>query len=487
MACFINKRKIIFTFFILPCFLLSGHLNACSRVKDSLKEGKHKPKEKLNILIITSDDQGINAGCYGDKLAVTPNIDRLAQDGILYTNAYVTHASCSSSRSSILTGLYPHQNGQIGLAGKHPEYRIHDHIPLLPNIMKNSSYKTGIIGKLHVSPAANFHFDYDHRDANGPETRRDVNNIARLAEDFLEENQASPFFLYVNYFDPHRPYGENARQFNGLPKNPYQPDDISPFNYLGLNGESVRLEVAGYYNCVNRLDTGIGLLLEKLKKFGMYDNTLIIFLGDHGVPFTRAKTTCYEAGTKIPFIIKWPNSEGAGNICPEFVSTVDIFPTVLALAEITCPEVTGMNLRQQFPVGDNISRRPYLFTEYTSHAANHFYPRRAIRDKKYKLIHNLDFFRKNPVPFIGTTRINEGVIQSPTVKEAYKTNQHPPEWELYDLSKDPFELKNMAANEEYRFVLEKLQKILMEWRIKTKDPLLDKDELIRLRKEHKIN
>ena len=105
MAYFINKKKIFFTFFLLSFFLLPGHLNACNRVNDSLKEGKHEAKEKFNILIITSDDQGINAGCYGDKLAVTPNIDRLAQDGILYTNAYVTQASCSSSRSLFLNDL----------------------------------------------------------------------------------------------------------------------------------------------------------------------------------------------------------------------------------------------------------------------------------------------------------------------------------------------------------------------------------------------
>jgi N-sulfoglucosamine sulfohydrolase len=473
-------------FVLLLLFIAKSYLSACEKDAQNGEEGTGNP---LNILLITTDDQGINAGCYGDELAVTPNIDRLAQEGILFTNAYVTHASCSPSRSSILTGLYPHQNGQIGLAGKHPEYNIRNDIPLLPDLMRNAGYKTGIIGKLHLSPGDLFQFDFDYRNANRPvEKRRDVNNIAKLAEQFLLENQQYPFFLYVNFFDPHRPYENRDMQFNGLPENPYQPENVHPFDYLGLDGEAVRREVAGYYNCVIRLDVGIGLLLDQLKKFNLHDNTVVIFLGDQGVPFTRAKTTCYEAGTKIPFIIKFPGQEVSGFSCQELVSTVDIMPTILDVARIHCPdEVAGISLRPLLTGNNPENWRSYLFTEYTSHSDNHFYPRRSVRDKKYKLIHNLDYHRKNPVPFIGATRIGADVTVSPAAKEAYITNNHPPEWELYDLSKDPHELENIAAKKEYRPVLEKLQQALMAWRIETKDPLLDEDELIRLRKEHGIN
>jgi N-sulfoglucosamine sulfohydrolase len=292
----------------------------------------------------------------------------------------------------------------------------------------------------------------------------------------------------VNFFDPHRPYENRDMQFNGLPDNPYQPEKVHPFDYLGLDGEVVRREVAGYYNCVNRLDVGIGLLLDKLQKFNLQDNTVVIFLGDHGVPFTRAKTTCYEAGTKIPFIIKFPDPEVSGFSCHELVSTVDIVPTILDVAGIHCPdEVAGVSLRPLLTGNNPEDWRSYLFTEYTSHSDNHFYPRRSVRDEKYKLIHNLDYHRKNPVPFIGATRTGAGVHVAPAAKDAYKTNNHPPEWELYDLSKDPHELENIAAKKEYEPVLEKLQKALMAWRIETNDPLLDKDELIRLRKEHRIN
>lgn len=438
----------------------------------------------MNVLLITTDDMGRQAGCYGDPLAITPNLDRLAEEGVLFANAYVTHASCSSSRSSILTGLYPHQNGHIGLAGAHPEYRLKEGIPTLPALLKQAGYFNGIIGKLHISPREPFPFDFQWASDANPIATRDVREVARQAGLFLERAKDRPFFLYLNYFDPHRPFDADANQHKGLPEKPYGPDDIEPFAYLGLDGQVVREEVAAYYNCVNRMDVGLGLLFDALKKAGRYEQTLIIFLGDHGVPFTRAKTTSYEAGLAVPFVVRWPGVGRAGLRSADFVSSVDLVPTIMDAVGAACPPVAGRTLRAVVQGETPPDWRTMLFADYTSHAKDHFYPRRTVRNGRFKLIHNLDAGRPNPVPYIEAIRPRPGVVVDPRMAAAYKTTEHPPEWELYDLGKDPHELANLAENPEHADVLKRLRTALRQWREETSDPLLDPDELARLKKAH---
>jgi N-sulfoglucosamine sulfohydrolase len=439
----------------------------------------------LNVLLITTDDQGKQAGCYGDELAITPNLDRLASEGVLFDRAYVTHASCSPSRSSILTGLYPHQNGHIGLAGLHPEYALKPDIQTLPAVLKEAGYVNGILGKLHVKAApGQIPFDFEWASHGNPIVTRDVRLVAEKAGEFIEQAGRSPFFLYVNYFDPHRPFDADSNQYMGLPETPYDPNDIEPFAYLGLDDLDIRKEVAAYYNCVNRMDAGLGMLFQALKKAGVYDETLIVFLGDHGVPFTRAKTTSYEAGDAVPFIVKWPGVSKAGLRSGDFVSSVDILPTFLEAAGAQNPPVAGRSLRGVLQGKTPPDWRTLLFTSYTSHAPEHFYPRRAVRNTRYKLIHNLDSSRKNPVPYIGATRVRSGTQPSPQMKSAYETMENPPEFELYDLSKDPHETVNLAGNPELATVLMELKADLMNWRQETGDPLLDPAELQRLKEAH---
>lgn len=447
----------------------------------------NQQSEVPNILLITADDMGATAGCYGDQLAITPNLDRLAAEGVLFETGYVTHASCSPSRSSILTGLYPHQNGHIGLAGLHPEYKLKPNIQTLPAVLKEAGYVNGIIGKQHVKEgvADQIPFDFEWARHGNPIVTRDVRLVAKKAAEFVEQAGQNPFFLYVNYFDPHRPYNAEANQCKGLPEKPVGPNDIEPFAYLGLDGLPVRKEVASYYNCVNRLDVGLGLLFQTLEKSGKLKNTIIVFLGDHGVPFTRGKTTCYEAGEQVPFIVKWPGVSRSGLRCADFISSVDIMPTLLDAAGMDGPPSAGRSLRRVLAGKTPKGWRKKLCAEYTSHAPAHLYPRRSIRNERYKLIHNLDSSRKNPIPYIEGTRPKPGVTEiDPGMEAAYKTTETPPEFELYDLSKDPYETVNIVGNPEVAEVLKKLKKELLTWRQETDDPLLDPAELQRLKTAH---
>ncbi len=316
-----------------------------------------------NILLITTDDQGLQAGCYGDSLAVTPHLDALTASGVLFERGYTTQASCSPARASMLTGLYPHQNGQIGLAGHHPEYRVKAGTPNLPVLLAKAGYATAILGKLHISPGEAFPFDFSWANHGEPALTRDVRMVAAKAAEFLDGPAAEkPFFLYVNYFDPHRPFDAGANQTEGLPEQPYTEADVKPLAYLGMDGKPARTEAAAYYNAIRRMDTGLGMLFDVLKERERWDNTLVVFIGDHGPPFTRAKTTVYEAGEQIPFIVRWPGVSVDGTRSEALVSVVDIMPTVLDAAGVAPPPMAGKNLRPLLAGDVPHAGRRHLYT-----------------------------------------------------------------------------------------------------------------------------
>ncbi len=295
------------------------------------------PPTRPNVLFITSDDLGLQLGCYGDTVIETPELDALAKSGVQFDVAYIAQASCSPSRSAMFTGLYPHANGQYGLAaggtfGLHPHLRD----ATIPNILKAADYQTGIIGKLHVNPGASFQFDY--RGGNYIDAR-DVKLVAQRASNFMAQSGDQPFFLMVNYTDPHayRPRDQETKKFGnwtfrdsikGIPETLVQPSEKTVLPFQQIDSPEQRKRVAGYYNSVKRLDGGVGLLLEALKRHGHAYNTLVIFIGDHGPPFNRGKSTCYEGGLRIPFLVRWPGVTKPMR-SSAMVSTVDILPTIL--------------------------------------------------------------------------------------------------------------------------------------------------------------
>lgn len=435
----------------------------------------------MNILLITADDMGLQAGCYGDKFAINPHLDRLASNGVRFHNAYVTQASCSPSRASLLTGLFPHRNGQVGLAGQRPDYKVHDDIPTLPAMLKDHGYFTGILGKLHVSPAEAFPFDFMWKEAlHQPILTRDVRKMAELAGEFLKKSEGRPFFLYANYFDPHRPFDDGANQYKGLPEKPYKPGDVPPLDFLGEAASPN--DVAAYYNCVNRLDTGIGLLMDQLDAAGVTKNTLVIFISDNGPDFTRAKTTNYEGGVRVPLMVEWPGVSQAGLVSDALVSGVDIMSTVLDAAGIESPDVSGDSLRNVLSGSEPADWRKRVSTEFTAHGASHFFPRRALRQGHYKLIRNYNSPKPNPVEKRGVNRLNQ--VSDQQWLAAFATDAAPPEWELYDIEKDPFELNNLAPNPEYSKELEMMRQALDAEQAENEDPLRTEEGLRTIRQAH---
>jgi N-sulfoglucosamine sulfohydrolase len=438
---------------------------------------------KPNILLITSDDLGLQLGCYGDDTVPTPHLDRLAADGVRFPVAYVTQASCSPSRSSMFTGLYPHTNGQIGLTNANRGFQVQRAYQdaTIPALLKKAGYTTALLGKLHVNPESAFPYDLRPK-ANA----RDVKALASEARKVFSRESDQPFFLMVNFTDPHAarttPNGRDwyfPEQYRGLPQKPITAADVEPFPFQRLDDPEQLERVADYYNCVQRVDMGVGLILDALAEAGRDDDTLIIFVGDHGPPVARGKTTCYEGGLRVPFLVRWPGVAKPGQVSPAMVSTVDILPTILDAVGQAAPDgLQGHSLRTVCEQVD-APRRDYLAAEFHYHGAQPFFPRRAIRDDRYKLIHNLRAGDVKPTETIdgdlGTRLARQERYNGTPVQAAFARMTNPPEFELYDLESDPWEFENLADEPDMKETLARMKAALVEWRRSTDDPLLTEE------------
>lgn len=435
----------------------------------------------LNVLLITADDMGLQLGCYGDKAIDTPHLDQLAREGRVFDNAYVAQASCSPSRSAMFTGLYPHANGQYGLLNAGVGFQLHE--PLrrrtLPALLKRFGYRTGIIGKLHVGPEKSFPFDARLR-----VNTRIVAEVAEKAGEFMRDRpggRESRFFLMVNYSDPHvmgrspqPPKEAFPSQYRGVPAKPKKVGEVPPLPFQGIDDPREIKRTTEYYNACMRFDAGVGMLLEQLDASGHREDTLTLFVSDHGPPFFRGKTSCYEGGVKVPMIARWPGVFESGDRTDALVSTVDLLPTIMDAAEGGVPTgLHGMSLRHTLDVSRH---RKLLATEFHYHGSAPFFPRRSIRDMRYKLIHNLRAGELKPPSAIdGDAALalsRKPRFAGTEMAKAFERSANPPEFELFDLSDDPWEFRDLSADAEHAVTLARLKKALLAWRQATDDPLL---------------
>lgn len=454
----------------------------------SFNNKKHPDDERPNILLIVSEDHSPHLSCYGDTVIQTPNLDQIASNGILFKNAYITESVCSPSRSSILTGLYPHQSGHLGLT-THGFHYVGE-IKTIYQQLKEGGYRTGMIGKLHVQPDSIFPIDYYPLKSPNYE-KKGLGRYADYAGQFMQASD-QPFFLMVNLPDTHWPFQDVVE---GRPAKPVTPNQVVSFPYIGFDNERIRSYTSSLYNCMLRLDECIGELMGQLKSSGKERNTLVIFLSDHGDEMARGKFDIYEAGTKVPFMASWPGKIPKGVQSDALVSSIDIVPTVLELAGMRMPKgATGKSLLPLFRK-PGMNFRDYLFTEKNCDEVDMYYPRRAIRDKKYKLIYSLLDNEKNRVALRYTSEKRSPAIAGcPTIKDlenapdsikkAYHDWINPAKVQLYDLEKDPFEFHDLSSNSKYDKVKERLLKELLQWQKATDDPLRFPDKVKLLTQEN---
>lgn len=439
-----------------------------------------KADKRPNIVLVTADDLGMHLSTYGDPYARTPEFEKLAKESIQFNRAYITQSSCSPSRSTMFTGLYPHQNGQYGLGSMENRkygYEMHAEVETLPMYLKEAGYRTGVIGKIHVASGNPNAFPFDFENT-GTTRTLNVAAIAKEAGEFFHESEGKPSFLMINYFDPHRHNKLPEAfidQYEGLPQNIQEADEVQAFPFMGFDPKALRAQIAGYYNSIARLDAGIGLLIRELKAQGVWENTLFIFISDHGAPFTFAKTGNYEASVQVPMYISWPAKQNQIGIQTEaLVSSIDLLPTILEAADVSIPgNLPGFSLEPLLTGEVDKLDRTYIFTEYTAHTNKHYYPRRAVCGERFKLIHNLQSWRPNPLRQLGGRAYSlsrkSGVPQS--TKDLYDKWVQPPEFELYDLENDPNEFNNLSGVPEYATVEAELKDALSTWRKETGDPI----------------
>lgn len=449
----------------------------------------HSVAAKPNILLIIADDLGPNLGCYGDANSVSPNIDKLAAQGVRFTQAHVTAASCSPSRGSIMTGLYPHQHGMYSLS-QQGWAKMHDDVPKLPNAMKALGYRTAIIGKTHYEPEHLFEWDLRVVDGEKVIFDRDVRWMNAQASTWLDDSaQDKPFLLCMSYVDPHRGGGDGRyasdrnekfpRVRLGLPEKPLSPDDTVPVPFLAVNSPEVRLENSDYYSCIQRLDTGIGELMDMLEAKDALDNTLIVFIGDHGPDLTRGKISVYETATHIPMLVVWPGQAESGLVRDDLVSTIDLFPTFVTAGggQITDARQTGRPLQPLLTSGSP-EWREWLGTEFIAHVPWHYYPRYAMQNGRYQLVENLATSdRENPLEghnyCYAWHEVMKPQYEGTPLRTAYDSVERPPVIELFDKQSDPFLLNNLATNPEYKQTVQEFEQQIQSWREATDDPFLD--------------
>lgn len=335
-----------------------------------------------------------------------------------------------------------------------------------------------MVGKLHVNPESAFRLDF-HEINKGNFARKNLDDYISYSEEFITASD-EPFYLQVNFPDAHDPW---KKQVAGLPEFPISPEEVELMPYIGVDSPELRNSVADYCNCIMRLDTMVGCLLDMLKKTGKYENTVIVYIGDHGAHFLRGKISVQEGGTRIPMIVSYPQSAIKGMRYAGLTSTIDLFPTFMDFAgSLEEEKYEGRSLKNIIMKGETKPIRRYLFTEFNVHSNHNPYPQRTVRDKRYKLIwtplagiestaheYNVKFL-------MSPERFNEILSLSPgKIRHAYERMKTPPEYQLYDLREDPWEWNDLSENPKYAGILKRLQRELVKWQRRTDDPFIDKE------------
>lgn len=429
--------------------------------------GKRREGDPPNIILFLSDDHACrDAGCYGNSVVRTPNLDRLAAQGMRFERAFTVTPTCVPSRASIYTGLGPHRHGS------HENHsRIDPGIRTLPHYLASLGYRTLLAGKTHVKPKEAYPFTY--LDTGGGWNTEIVTRGSEVAE-FLgsEAAREQPFCLVIATNNPHVPWPRSTA---------YEPAEVPLHPYL-LDTDETRKAMANYYGDVSRMDRELGRAMDLLEEQGLADQTALIYTSDHGPQFPHGKWELYDYGIHIPLVVRWPGTVAAGSTSPAMVSSVDLLPTLIQMTGAQPPRHTdGMSF---MPVltGRTSSHRERIFATHTRDLNMNYYPMRAVRDSRYKYIRNLaperaytchitnsNNFEANGGEQLWNSWLMEA-NRSEEAREKVKGYQHRPAEELYDLENDPAELQNLAGAPELETVKSELRSRLGRWMRQQGDP-----------------
>tara|TARA_B110000908_G_C10265307_1_gene463256 strand:+ start:2888 stop:4408 length:1521 start_codon:yes stop_codon:yes gene_type:complete len=469
-------------------------LFSCKRTKESITTTN---EDKPNILVLFLDDLDPNFGCYGNTLVHTPNIDKLASEGMLFTQSYAAAPVCSPSHTTLFTGAYA---STIGAANHRSSYI--DKLPkgyyILTDLMKNAGYFTvnfmsdGDIkyNKLHGATAkTDLNFDRGEPE-NNRESGKEVfehlqiinpKNIETYFKggewDKKENNQ--PFFAYANIevgkkqgFRPGRIWAQKQ----GVSVDPDKL--VVPSHYADT--PEVRSTLAASMDAVSHLDFEVGKFLEALENEGLAENTIVILASDHGATLPRHKQQLWTTGTKIPMVIRWPNKIEKGSLNKELASIIDLAPTCLVAANVEVPEtMEGLNLFSEAQ-----KNRKYVFATKDG-MDGYFDCSRMVISKDYQYIHhffpelayNSNPYAKKGLTFRSMTKLyKKGELTD--LQKAYYEKK--PKEELYNLKADVHQVNNLAIQKEYDQIKMNYREILFNWQKESGDKVLKARELLKV-------
>ncbi|MHC4702560.1 MAG: sulfatase family protein, partial [Planctomycetota bacterium] len=461
-------------------------LTACAGLAPmaSFASAESKPAAgRPNILFITVDDMSCDSvGVFGCKVPdTTPTLDRLAGEGVRFTYAHVQVANCVPSRNVMQTGRYPHTSGVEGF------YKVKTDFPILPDLMAVNGYFTAIKGKVsHSTPYQPYPWDMvmdpeqEKRDGKGkPQTFYDFTRDTIVSSD----RAGKPFYMLVNIVDPHKPfYGMDGKSEvvpdKNRPSRIFTEDDVVVPGFLP-DLAIARKELAHYYGSVRRADDCVAATLKALSDSGRADDTAVMFLSDHGMPFPFAKTNVYHHSTRTPWIVRWPSRIKPGSVdSRHMISAIDFMPTVLDIAGIDQPP--GLQGRSFLPLllGKTQQGRDYVVKEYNENSGGGRHPMRAVETKEYCYIFNpwANGQRRFRTATQGMQTYKQMVrlaATDPAIAARLRLFDYRTVEEFYDVVNDRDATKNLIDDPQYTKEIDRHRKILEKWMVTTSDHCLE--------------
>lgn len=404
---------------------------------------------KPNILYIHSHDTGRYLQPYGHAIP-TPNLQRLAERGVLFRRAYCAAPTCSPSRAALLTGQAAHSAGMLGLANR--GFVLGDFSQHIIHTLKAAGYTSALAGIQHLTNAQ-FHrgaeaVGYDQV------LTTEHSQTHTAAVDFIKAAPEEPFWLTVGFFETHREF-PLEHDVNPAYVQPPAPLPDTP---------SARQDMANYIAMARTLDDKVGQVLRALDDSGLRENTLVVYTTDHGLAFPGMKCNLTDHGIGVALIMQGPGLFSGGRALDALVSHIDIFPTLCDLLDIAPPPwLQGTSILPLLR-GERDAIRDEVFAEVNYHAA--YEPKRAVRTERYKYIRRYDN-RESPV----LSNIDDGFAKSELVQNGFAEQAPAPE-QLYDTLLDPAERRNLIHDAEQADALADLRARLDRWMRATDDPLL---------------
>lgn len=407
------------------------------------------PAQRPNIIYLHSHDSGRYLQPFGHSVP-TPNLQRLATEGVLFRRAFSAAPTCSPSRAALLTGQCPHRNGMLGLA--HRGFSLTDYSRHIVHTLRTGGYHSVLAGLQHVAVKPET-IGYDQ--VLHPKSTAAA-DVTPEAVAFLNSRQAAPFFLDVGFFETHREYPKPTPSDDPRYTLPPAPIPDTP---------QTRLDMAGFHSSARNLDKAVGEILDALDRNGLAGNTLIVSTTDHGVAFPLMKCNLEDNGWGVSLIMRGPGGFTGGKVSDALISHIDIFPTLCDLAGV--PHPAWLEGKSLLPVirGEAREINEEVFAEVNYHAS--YEPKRAVRTQRWKYIRRYGDKHTPVLP-----NCDDGLSKSLWIEHGWK-NLILPEESLYDLIFDPNEQHNLAADASFLPVLKEMRERLDRWMHRTSDPLLN--------------